>query len=59
MLRSILALDSLAIQRSLTILEDRYREVREIGEKRFEAWEKEKGEVKGLEDELATVKAQR
>ena len=46
MLQSILAVDSLAIQRSLTILEDRYRELREIGEKRFEAWEKEKRELK-------------
>ena len=45
MLQSILAVDSLAIQRSLTILEDRYRELREIGEKRFEAWEKEKGDL--------------
>jgi hypothetical protein len=42
MLESILAVDSLAIQRSLTILEDRYRELREIGQKRFAAWEVEK-----------------
>ena len=46
MLQSILAVDSLAIQRSLTILEDRYRELREIGEKRFEAWEKESAHLK-------------
>ena len=84
MLQSILAVDSLAIQRSLTILEDRYRELREIGEKRFEAWEKEKREmkqqltaqaetlqqtqpardeqlakVKGLDGELASLKAER
>ena len=84
MLQSILAVDSLAIQRSLTILEDRYRELREIGEKRCEAWEKEKRElkeqltaqaetlqqvqtardeqvarVKGLEDELASLKGER
>ena len=39
-------MDSLAIQRSLTILEDRYRELREIGEKRFESLEKEKAELK-------------
>ena len=32
-------MDSLAIQRSLTILEDRYRELREIGEQRFESFE--------------------
>jgi len=43
MLQSITAVDTLAIQRSLTILEDRYRE---IGEKRFEAWEQEKGKLK-------------
>lgn len=46
MLQSILAVDSLAIQRSLTILEDRHRE-------------KETAEVKGREGELATLKAQR
>ena len=45
MLQSILAVDSLAIQRSLTILEDRYRELREIGEKRFEAWGKETADL--------------
>jgi len=38
--------DTLAIQRSSTILEDRYRELREIGEKRFEAWEQEKVKLK-------------
>jgi uncharacterized coiled-coil DUF342 family protein len=84
MAERILAVDSLAIQRSLTILEDRYRELRKIGEKRFEAWEKESADlkqqltaqadslqqaqtardeqtakVKGLEGELATLKAQR
>ena len=46
MLESILTVDSLAIQRSLTIFEDRYRELREIGEKRFEAWEKESADLK-------------
>jgi hypothetical protein len=46
MLQSILAVDSLAIQRSLTILEDRHRE-------------KETAELKGREGELATLKAQR
>ena len=84
MLQSILTVDSLAIQRSLTILEDRYRELRKIGEKRFEAWEKESADlkqqltaqadslqqaqtardeqtakVKGLEGELASLKAER
>ena len=44
-------MDSLAIQRCLTILEDRYRELREIGKKRFEASEKEKAE---LTQQLAT-----
>ena len=39
-------MDSLAIQRSLTILEDRYRELREIGEKHFEAWDSEKADLK-------------
>jgi chromosome segregation ATPase len=46
MLKSILAVDSLAIQCSLTILEERYRELREIGGKRFEAFEKEIAELK-------------
>jgi hypothetical protein len=45
LLQSILAVDSLAIQGSLTIFEDRYRE-------------KEKAELKGREGELATLKAQ-
>jgi len=46
MLKSILAVNSLAIQRSLTILEDRYRELREIGEKHFEALDSEKADLK-------------
>jgi chromosome segregation ATPase len=55
--------DTLAIQRSLTILEDRYRELREIGQKHRQAWEVEessiresladfRGEKEGLEGEL-------
>ena len=52
MYQSILAVDSLAIQRSLTILEDRYRELREIGEKRFESWEKEKLEARQMVAEM-------
>ena len=43
---SILAVDSLAIQRCLTVLEDRYRELQEIGERRSEAWKKEDAELK-------------
>ena len=46
MCESIFAVDSLAIQRSLTILEDRYHELRESGERRHEAWEKENTELK-------------
>ena len=57
------AVDTLAIQRSLTILEDRYRELREIGQKHRQAWEVEessiresladfRGEKEGLEGEL-------
>jgi SMC interacting uncharacterized protein involved in chromosome segregation len=38
--------DSLALQRSLSILEDRYRELREIGQKHFEAWDAETGTLK-------------
>ena len=38
-------MDFLAIQRSLTILEDRYWELREIGEQRFAALEAEKFEL--------------
>jgi len=48
----IVAVESLAIQRSLTFLEVRYRELREIGEKRFESWEKEKGEAQQAVEEL-------
>ena len=50
--KSIVAVDSLAIQSSLAILEDRYRELREIGEKRFESWEREKGESQQVVEEL-------
>ena len=39
-------MDSIAIKRSLTILEERYRELRAIGEKRFEAWQNEEAELK-------------
>jgi chromosome segregation ATPase len=55
--------DTLAIQRSLTILEDRYRELRDIGQKHQQAWGVEessirnsladlRGEKEGLEREL-------
>jgi hypothetical protein len=40
-------MDSLAIQRSLTILEDRYRELRKIGEQRFESFESESVAIHG------------
>jgi uncharacterized protein (DUF3084 family) len=63
-------MDSLAIQRSLTILEDRYRELREIGEKRFATFESEsetlhgelrvaKEEKEGLAGELRVVKEEK
>ena len=55
MFQSIPAVDTLAIQRSLTILEDRHRELREIGEKRFQAWDKEKGELK---EQVVALKAE-
>jgi len=42
---SILAVDSRAIQLSLTILEERYRTLQEIGERHFEAWEKQEAEL--------------
>ena len=45
-------MDTLAIQHSLTILEDRYRELREIGEKR----EKEKREAQQAVEELIKEK---
>ena len=38
-------MNSLSIQRSLAILEERYHELREIGEKRLQEWEKEKVET--------------
>ena len=63
-------MDTLAIQRSLTILEDRYRELREIGEKHRQAWEAEvtslpenlsdvRGEKEGLERELGKVRGEK
>jgi len=45
-------MDQLTLQRSLTDLENRYRELREIGESRLQAWEAEK--VK-LNQKLDTV----
>jgi hypothetical protein len=46
-------MDSLPFQRSLTLLEDRYRELREIGQKRFDAWETEVNALKGQLSEQA------
>jgi chromosome segregation ATPase len=62
--------DTLAIQRSLTILEDRYRELREIGQKHRQAWEVEessiresladlRGEKEGLQKELGDVRGEK
>jgi len=62
--------DTLEIQRSLTILEDRYRELREIGEKHRHAWETEvtslrenladvRGEKEGLQRELEEVRGEK
>ena len=47
---SILAVDSRAIQLSLTVLEERYCTLQEIGERRFEAWAKHEA---GLKQQLA------
>jgi chromosome segregation ATPase len=53
--------DSLAIQRSLTLLEDRYRELREIGEKHAQAWEAERAnllqQLSARADDLAAAQA--
>jgi len=63
MAESILAVDSLAIQRSLTLLEDRYRELRDRGEQRFKKYEAELSSIKeqrdGLQQELSSIKEQR
>lgn len=57
------AVDSLAIQRSLTILEDRYRELRETGEQRFKKYEEELSSITeqrdGLQHELSSITDQR
>ena len=63
-------MDTLEIQRSLTSLEDRYRELREIGEKHRQAWEaaetnlranlaEVRGEKEGLEKELGEVRGEK
>lgn len=52
MVESLHEVDSLALQRSLIVLEERYRELREIGQRRFEAWEKENAELKQQLDVL-------
>jgi len=62
--------DILAIQRSLTILEDRYRELREIGKKHQQAWKVEvttlrenntdvREEKEGLEKQLGDVRGEK
>ena len=63
-------MDTLSFQRSLTILEDRYRELREIGVKHRQAWEVEesslresladvRGEKEGLQRELGDVRGEK
>lgn len=47
-------MDSLTIQRSLTILEDRYHELRKIGEKWSESWAAERAD---LQQQLTTQAA--
>jgi predicted transposase YdaD len=53
------AVDTLAIQRSLTILEDRYRELREIGEKHRQAWEAEETNLRANLAEVVNVEERR
>jgi chromosome segregation ATPase len=48
--------DTLAIQRSLVILEDRYRELREIGEKHRQTWEAKEASLRG---DLAVLMAEK
>ena len=50
--KSIVAVDNLAIQRSLTVLEDRFRALREMGETRFQALEAEKAAAAKSAEEL-------
>ena len=50
-------MNSLAVQRSLTTLEDRYRELREISEKHRQAFAELRTEKDRLENELAEVRA--
>lgn len=45
-------MDLLAVQTSLTVLEDRYRDLQEIGEKRYQAWDKEKLELQEAVEDL-------
>ena len=63
-------MQTFSIQRSLTILQDRYRELREIGEKHRLAWEMEeailrqnldevRAEKQGLEMELGEVRGEK
>ena len=49
-------MDTLAIQRSLVILEDRYRELREIGEKHRQTWEAKEASLRG---DLAVLMAEK
>lgn len=56
-------MDTLAIQRSLTILEERYRELREIGDKHRQAWQVELADVRAekerLEKELGELRREK
>jgi hypothetical protein len=49
--------DHLTLQRSLTLLENRYRELREIGENHLQTWESEKAKLKQELDEIVLAKA--
>ena len=50
-------MDHLSLQRSLTLLENRYRELREIGENHLQTWESEKAKLKQELDEIVLAKA--
>ncbi len=50
-------MDHLTLQRSLTLLENRYRELREIGENHLQTWESEKAKLKQELDEIVLAKA--
>lgn len=54
--KAVEPVDQLTLQRCLTVLENRYRELREIGETRLQAWEADRAKFNHELDEITHAK---